>query len=127
MDVFETKSRVRLGFRKRIRAIVDAWVHGAPERLEGEDLQELKGKLREDFVGKRSGYRYEAWRAEVNLVLGIGRDPARHLRDKRGKAPVVWDDLNLKERVWLEEQGLKAKVVKRVEQDPELGPLFVEE
>lgn len=126
MSEWATNSKVRLAFRKRIRAIVDAWVYGNPERLEGEDLKELKEKLREDFVGERSGYRYECWRAEVNLVLGIGKDPAKGLRNKRGSAPVVRDDLNLKERVWLERNGGKARVVERVKQAETLGPLFGE-
>lgn len=124
MKGFETNSKVRLAFRKRIRAIVDAWVYGEPERLEGEDLKKLKAKLREDWTEKRSGYRYAAWCAEINLVLGIGKDPAARLRKKKGSAPVVWDDLSLKERVWLEENGGRCRVVERVPQAPVLGPLF---
>jgi hypothetical protein len=128
MEGFETGSELRLGFRRRIRAVVDAWVHGPVELLVGGDLRELRGKLREEWDGELRGYRYAVWCAEVNLVLGTEGDPLRFLRGKRPKVPVRLDRMSDAEREWFNRQGYRGKVLALSDgcggDDVELGPLF---
>lgn len=70
-DEWTTNSAARLDARRKIRQVIEDWVHGPVELLGEEDLVQLRGVLRQAWEGPRSGDKYVAWCAEVRLALGV--------------------------------------------------------
>ena len=85
MSEWETSSRIRLRYRRVVRAVIESWVHGPVELLALEDQRELRRELRR-LWGRRNrplrGWRYVNWLVEIHLCLGLPGDAKGSLRAK---------------------------------------------
>lgn len=85
MSEWETSSRIRLRYRRVIRAVIESWVFGPVELLAVEDQRELRRVFRR-LWGRRDrplkGWRYVNWLVEVHLCLGLPGDAKASLRAK---------------------------------------------
>ena len=85
MSDWETSSRIRLRYRRVIRAVIESWVFGPVELLALDDQRELRRVLRR-LWGRRDrplkGWKYVNWLVEVHLCLGLPGDAKASLRAK---------------------------------------------
>lgn len=85
MSDWETSSRIRLRYRRVIRAVIESWVFGPVELLALDDQRDLRRVLRK-LWGRRDrplkGWKYVNWLVEVHLCLGLPGDAKASLRAK---------------------------------------------
>jgi hypothetical protein len=128
MTSWATNSRVRLGFRRIIRGVIEAEVLGPVELLDWEDVLILRKKIAACFCGVRRGYRYAAWCAEVNLAIHRDGDPLRGLKGKASRPPLDTRGLSVDQLIWLAAVEVDAgRPLRKVEvegHEKNLGELF---
>ena len=119
---------MRLESRRLIRATIEAWSLGPVDLLDKKDLLELRREISKQFKGRRAGYRYAVWCAEVNLALGVDGDALRGLKGKASRPAVDVRGLSADVLEWLgrveESAGIPVRRVTAGSGNEDVGELF---